>query len=121
MAPLHTMDLPALVTATLCVALYGLAASGHFPADQRNEKFQGAWGAFLLWSTLAAGLLAAMVTALGWWAAGPWYVAVIGAGGAILFAPLLLKAFPDRFVDGRRGLVILAAGALLFATLTVHW
>jgi hypothetical protein len=45
----------------------------------------------------------------------PWYAAVIGGGGGILVAPIVLQWFPDRFVDGKRGLLSFAALAALLA------
>ena len=51
------------------------------------------------------------------WRLIPWYGAVIGGGGGILVAPLVLQWFPDRFVDGKRGLIAFAAAALLLSLL----
>ena len=41
----------------------------------------------------------------------------IGGGAALLFAPLLLQPLPDSFVNGRRGLLVFAAGAVVLAAL----
>ena len=35
----------------------------------------------------------------------------------LLFAPLLLQPLPDSFVNGRRGLLVFSAGAILLAGL----
>jgi hypothetical protein len=35
----------------------------------------------------------------------------------LLFAPLLLQPLPDSFVNGRRGLLVFAAGAVVLAAL----
>ena len=51
------------------------------------------------------------------WKALPWYALVIGGGAVLLFAPLLLQPLPDSFVNGRRGLLAFAAGAVVFAAL----
>jgi hypothetical protein len=51
------------------------------------------------------------------WMALPWYATVIGGGAALLFAPLLLQPLPDSFVNGRRGLLVFAAGAVVLAAL----
>ncbi len=106
-----------LMGTVLLVALYGLAASGHFPAEYRPEKLQRGWGILVLWGTMiATGLAGTSVLVLAWRAL-PWYATVIGAGAALLFAPLLLQPMPDRFVNGRRGLFVLAAGAVVLAAL----
>ena len=36
----------------------------------------------------------------------------LGGGAALLFAPLVLQLFPDPFVDGRAGLLVLATLAV---------
>jgi hypothetical protein len=106
-----------LMGSVLLAALYGLAASGHFPAEFRPEKLRRGWGALVLWGTMmATGLAGAVALALAWRAL-PWYATVIGAGAALLFAPLLLQPLPDSFVNGRRGLLAFAAGAILLAVL----
>jgi hypothetical protein len=106
-----------LMGSVLFVALYGLAASGHFPADFRGEALQRGWGLFVLWGTLfTSGLAAAAALSLAWRAL-PWYAIVIGSGVALLFAPLVLQSLPDTFVNGRRGLLVLALCSVAFATL----
>jgi hypothetical protein len=62
---------------------------------------------------LLVGLFAA-------WRLIPWYAAVIGGGAGVLVAPLVLQWFPDRFVDGKRGLMSFAAAALLLSLLLVQ-
>lgn len=99
----------------LAVALYGLTASGHFPAEFRPPTLQHGLGPVVLWgSMLAAGLavLAALVRA---WNLLPWHAALIGGGAALLFAPLLLQPLPDSFVNGRRGLLAFSAAAVVLA------
>jgi hypothetical protein len=101
----------------LAVALYGLAASGHFPAQARSAKFRAGSGALVLWATLpATGLAAASMLTQAWWVL-PWYFALLGGGAVLLFAPLLLQALPDSFVDGRRALLLFSACAVLLAGL----
>jgi hypothetical protein len=39
----------------------------------------------------------------------PWYAAIIGGGFALLFAPLVLRGFSGRFVDGRSAPLAFAA------------
>ena len=106
-----------LVGCVLLAALYGLAASGHFPAEFRAEKLHRGLGALVLWATMAAAGLAVAVALLLAWRRLPWYAIVIGGGASLLFAPLLLQPLPDSFVNGRRGLIVLAAGAVMLATL----
>ena len=104
----------------LVIALYGLTASGHFPHETRLPAMSSGAGQAVLWLTilivvgcLLAGLFAA-------WRLIPWYAAVIGGGGGILVAPLVLQWFPDRFVDGKRGLISFAATALLLSLLLLR-
>ena len=62
------------------LALYGLAASGHFPAEFRAPEMRRGGGAAILWSTIVLTALAALTT-LGVGAqALPWYALVIGGG-----------------------------------------
>jgi hypothetical protein len=106
-----------LMGSVLLVALYGLAASGHFPAEFRPATLQRGWGVLVLWGTMVAtGLACASVLVVAW-SALPWYATVIGGGAALLFAPLLLQPLPDSFVNGRRGLLVLGAGAVMLAAL----
>jgi hypothetical protein len=110
-------SLALLMATVLLVALYGLCVSGHFPAEFRSAKLQQGWGVAVLWGTLiATGLAGATALILGWRTL-PWYAIVIGAGAVLLFAPLLLQPLPDSFVNGRRGLIVFAAGALALAAL----
>ena len=106
-----------LAASVLLAALYGLAVSGHFPAQFRSATLQRGWGALLLWGTMAATGLAAGAAALCAWRALPWPAAVIGGGLAMLFAPLLLQCFPDSFVNGRRALLVLSMGTVILAVL----
>ena len=106
-----------LTGSVVLVALYGLTASGHFPAEFRPEKLQRGWGPAVLWGTMVIAVVSGSA-ALGLaWRVLPWYATVIGAGAALLFAPLLLQPMPDSFVNGRRGLLVLAAGAVILAAL----
>jgi hypothetical protein len=101
----------------LTMAMYGLAVSGHFPSEHRGRQFRTPGGRTLMWGsmlvaimlTVAGGILAMKVL--------PWYAAVIGGGGALLAAPMLLQALPDRVVDGRRGLLafVMVGAALTHA------
>ena len=112
------LDWTALVlfaTATLLIALYGLTASGHFPAEFRGETLRRGWGAIVLWGTMAIAGLAGLAILVRAWSVLAWYAAVIGGGATLLFAPLLLQALPDSFVNGRRALLAFSLGAALLA------
>jgi hypothetical protein len=106
-----------LVGSVLLAALYALAASGHFPAQLRQATRQRGRGALVLWATMAATPLAVVAVAVRGWNILPWPVAVIGAGGALLLAPLLLQSLSDNFVNGRSGLLVFSLGALILAAL----
>ena len=117
MLEINWVALVLLMGTVLLVALYGLAASGHFPAEFRAEKLQRGWGVVVLWGTMIATGLAGAVALVLAWSALPWHATVIGAGAALLFAPLLLQPMPDSFVNGRRGLLVFATGAVILAVL----
>ncbi|MFM9850830.1 MAG: hypothetical protein ACKVP3_27360 [Hyphomicrobiaceae bacterium] len=113
-------DWPALavfVALVLSVSLYGLTVSGHFPSEHRGETLHTASGAAVLWLTLLICVAATAYAVAFASRTLPWYVAVLGAGGALLIAPLLLQPLPDTFVNGRRGLVTFALAASVLACL----
>ena len=112
----HWIGFAFFMAGVLAVALYGLTASGHFPAEARSAKFKGG-GALVLWGTLAVTVLAAAAMLLKSWWILPWYFQVIGGGAMLLFAPLLLQPLPDSFVNGRRGLLVFGGSAALLAGL----
>jgi len=101
------------------LALYGLAFSGHFPAEFRNAQVTGGTGTMLFWATLAAAVLAAIVAGCVALHLLPWPAIVIGGGAMLLAAPLLLRPFPDRFVNGLAGLTTIAMSAL--GTAVLFW
>lgn len=97
----------------LAFSLCGLTASGHFPPEHRNPTLRSRAGAVILWGSLTCAVLvlgAALLLAM---QRLPLYAAVIGGGAMLLVAPLILQAFPDAFVDGRRGLLSFAALGLM--------
>lgn len=108
-------ELALFASVVLLVALYGLSASGHFPAEYRSAKLRAGAGAALLWGSMAVAGLAAAFALVRGFGSLPWYAAVIASGAVLLFAPLLLQRLPDSFVNGRRSLVTFSAGAALFA------
>jgi hypothetical protein len=101
--------------AVVLLALYGLTVSGHFPAEARAPALRSALGAIILWTTLVEAGVAAMVAIAAAPRVLPWPAIVIGGGAMLLFAPLLLRPLPDRFVNGHAGLLSFAGGALLAA------
>lgn len=112
-------DLLLFMALILVLALYGLTVAGHFPHEHRGAALRTAAGALVLWGSLA---LAAALTGLAGvlaWQRLPLYAAVIGGGAMLLAAPLVLQPFPDSFVNGRRGLISLAALAAIIAVLAV--
>ena len=98
----------------LALALFGLAASGQFPSEHRAPAFATGIGAAILYGSIVVAALCLVAGLVSAWRMIPWYAAVIGGGLAILVAPLVLRQFPDRFVDGRGALLAFAgAGAVL--------
>ena len=66
-----------LMGSVLLAALYGLAASGHFPAEFRPQTLQRGWGALVLWGTMIATGIAGAVALVLAWRALPWYAIVM--------------------------------------------
>ena len=110
----------ALFAATvLAVALYALAVSAHFPAEHRRATLRDGLGGSILWGTIAVAILAASTAVMSALWRLPGYAAVIAGGLAVLAAPIVLQAFGDDFVDGRRGLVVFAGLAAVLAAVAV--
>jgi hypothetical protein len=116
----YLVPLALFVALMLAASLYGLAVSGHFPRRQKGTAFASAFGAIMLFgsvalviATLAGGILGALHFI-------PWYAAIIGGGFALLFAPLVLRGFSDRFVDGR-GAPLAFAGLSAGLALLLIW
>ena len=101
----------------LAVSLHALTASGHFPRDTRLQAMTTGAGPAVLWLTILIVLGCLVLGLYAAWRLIPWYGAVIGGGAGILIAPLVLQWFPDRFVDGKRGLISFAAAAVLLSLL----
>jgi hypothetical protein len=111
-------ELALFMALVLVLSLYGLTVSGHFPEEHRDVSLRAGLGPLLLWSTIALCALLTLAALVFAWQTLPLYAAVIGGGGMVLFAPLLLQPFPDSFVNGRQGLLTfagLAAGLALVA------
>ena len=98
-------ELAVFMALVLVLSLYGLAVSGHFPAEHRTSALRTGVGRLILWGTIALCAALALTTLAFAWARVPLYAAVIGGGAMALVAPLLLQPLPDSFVDGRRALL----------------
>jgi hypothetical protein len=102
----------------LLLALYGLAVSGHFPAEFRGAAVKQGAGPAVLWGSMLLAALAATAALIQAWKHLPWHAAIISGGAALLFAPLLLRPFPDSFVNGLSGLLVFSLGAAVLAALS---
>jgi hypothetical protein len=102
----------------LSASLYGLTVSGHFPSEHRGADLRGGLGSAILWGSMLVVTLC-IVWAVAFAARElPWYAAIIAGGGAVLATPLLLRPFPDAFVNSRFGLIVFAAASAALAILT---
>jgi hypothetical protein len=97
----------------LAVSLHFLSAIGHFPKASRTPEIGTGAGPVILYGTIALLLPAVAYGAWLIWRSAPWYAVVLGGGAAVLFAPLILQNFSDRFVDGRPALIVFAVLACL--------
>jgi hypothetical protein len=98
-------ELAVFMALVLVLSVYGLTASGHFPAEHRTPQLRTAGGRVILWGTIALCAALVLATLAFAWARVPLYAAVIGGGAMALAAPMLLQPLPDSFVDGRRALL----------------
>ena len=99
----------------LTTSLFALALSGHFPHQFRADGLQGVAGSAIMAATTIVSVTAIATALFASWRSVPWYMMVIGGGAAILFAPLVLAACPDRFVNGRGALLAFSGASLLLA------
>jgi hypothetical protein len=97
------------------LALYGLSLSGHFPAEYRSLDLKTGAGVIILWTTLAFVLMATILLLDAALVILPLSAIIIGGGAMLLAAPLILRQFPDRVVNGRAILIVCAAGTLVTA------
>jgi hypothetical protein len=104
----------------LATALCVLAASGHFPAQHRGVALRSRAGTCILFGSLAGSALALASGVLLVRRVVPWYATVLGGGGMLLVAPLVLRPLPDHFVNGRGALVVLG-GLSVFAAGLLAW
>ena len=92
----------------LSATLFALSAAGHFPSRDRLEPLRTGLGPLILWGTMLASGAAVLAAVMAAWRTAPWPYVVVAGSLAILFAPLVLQRFPDRFVDSRRALLAFA-------------
>jgi len=104
----------------LSASLYGLAASGHFPAEHRAPSLRTGFGRVVLFGSLALCPICLLGGVALIWHAVPWYAAVIGGGTMVLIAPLLLQPFPDSFVNGRAALLTFSGMSLMATALLLR-
>jgi len=121
LVPLHAwLPLLLFMALLLALALYGLAASGHFPYEHRAVALRLGLGRLLLFGSIAISIVCLAIGITVAWRHIPWYAAVIGGGGVILIAPLAMHSLPDRFVDGASALIVFS-GVSLVLTAAMTW
>jgi hypothetical protein len=113
----NVFPLVIFIALMLCAWLQALLASGHFPRASRLPALAQGSGPIILWASIIVTVSSVIAGIAAAWTRIPWYAAVIGGGGAILLAPLVLQIFPDRIVDGKAALIGFAAAAALLAGL----
>ncbi len=104
----------------LAASLQGLAISGHFPRRQKASALTSGFGAVILFGSMALMLVCLVLGIVAALRFIPWYAAIIGGGFSLLAAPLVLRWFPDRFVDGR-GAPAAFAGLSAVLALSLIW
>ena len=113
LAGIHGPSLAVFAIQVLVIALLLLCLSGHFPFAHQQPKLRELPGRLLLAASVLIGAIA-VAQVIGFANRRlPIPVAIIAGGLALLSAPLLLQRLPASFVDGRRGLGVLASSALL--------
>ena len=115
----YIVPLLLLVGLILVASLQGLAASGHFPQRPKGTVFASTFGGIMLFGSIALTLLALVGGIMAALRLVPWYAAIIGGGLALLAAPLVLRWFPDRFVDGRGAPLVFAGIGTALALLLI--
>src|ERR1700683_2464409 len=108
-----------LVLLVSAATLQGLAASGHFPLRDDCAKPAFRSGRAILFSSIGVALLALVAGTIAALRLTSWSAAIIAGGLSLLFAPLVLRAFPNRFVDGAGALVSFAAATVAAAVILI--
>ncbi|MEZ5855606.1 MAG: hypothetical protein R3D67_13010 [Hyphomicrobiaceae bacterium] len=104
---------------TLAIAMFVLAAAGHFPLEPRAQALRSNVGHAMLWTAIAVVTLATAAATYVAISRLPLPAAIIAGGLAILVAPLALQRMADEFVDGSRGLIVLSGLAAGLALITI--
>lgn len=115
LAEISFVDLGLVMTAVLALSFYGLALSGHFPAEHRAPALRGSIGRLVVDGSMLMALAALAITIWFGLRSVAWPYLVLGGGTMALSAPLILPRFSDPFIDGRGGLVTFASSAALAA------
>jgi hypothetical protein len=100
-------------------ALQGLAASGHFPFRDGGATSASQPRRATLFVSIAVTLLALIAGCTAAPRLTSWSGAIIAGGFSLLFAPLLLRVFPDRFINGTGALIAFAAATLAAAAVLI--
>jgi hypothetical protein len=120
MSPLgQLIPLLPFVLLVMAAALQGLAVSGHFPLRDGDAKSTSQPGRATLFASIAVTLLALIAGCAAVPRLTSWSAAIIAGGFSLLFAPLLLRVFPDRFINGSAALIAFSAAALAAAALLI--
>jgi uncharacterized integral membrane protein len=106
------IPLALFIVGVTLLALYGLTVSGHFPAEARRKELQTSTATAAIAATLFTSGVATILVMTVAVNSLPWTAIIIGGGAALLAGPLLLRTFPDEFVDGLAGLLTFAAAAI---------
>src|SRR5690348_16824716 len=109
------MTLGLFVIGVMLLTVYVLTVSGHFPFEARRKELQSPFGTFVIGATMLGSGLAALVLIVSAVNVLPWTAIIIGGGAALLAGPILLRAFPDDFVDGLGSMTTFAAAAMVIA------
>jgi uncharacterized membrane protein len=109
------MTLALFVLGITLLTLYGLTVSGHFPFELRSKRLQTPIGTIVIGVTLLLAAVAAFIVLVIALDVLPWTAIVLAGGAALLAGPLLLRVFPDEFVDGTAGMVTFALAAITIA------
>lgn len=109
-----------VVLLVLAAALEGLAVTGHFPLRDGGANAVSRPGRAMLFASIAITLLALIAGCTAVPRLTSWPAAIIAGGFSLLFAPLLLRVFPDRFIN-RAGALIAFTAAALAAAAMLMW
>jgi hypothetical protein len=107
------------VLLVLAATLQGLAASGHFPLRDSGTKSTAQPGRATLLASIAVTLLALLAGCTALLRLTAWSAAIIAGGLSLLFAPILLRVFPDRFINGAGALIVFTGGTLAAAAVLI--